>query len=355
MLALVSVAYGRVALQPEGTAPAQTSSAFLRAERHTGSNFLEEILSLNFQRTAELAPSSMIANSTCKHQRLSISADCYVPTSFFSGCNTHSDRAQASSEFCCWKHGVACSADVYAPPTTVMVALVRSPYPFLLALHKDPYESDYGAKQMAFSEFVRSPWSSRPPYYSKYEHAVNPVELWVQKMRSYQKYSGEKVVVRTSDLFSIDVLEQKLSKLDELGFKRAVGKEVQYPEFTESSDESKWEGKFSRSGFIHAALATKQSTWLGEYNQADLDFVNSELKRLGGFELLSWAGMNRVDVANPSAVIKAGEHERAVGTRPTLKDAVSVFDMGPTTPRARDAAEGKAGVRKLFREALEVY
>ena len=95
MLALVSVAYGRVALQPEGTAPAQTSSAFLRAERHTGSNFLEEILSLNFQRTAELAPRSMMANSTCKHQRLSISADCYVPTTFFSGCNTHSDRAQA--------------------------------------------------------------------------------------------------------------------------------------------------------------------------------------------------------------------------------------------------------------------
>jgi hypothetical protein len=97
---LASVAYGRVALQPEDTAPAQTSSAFLRAERHTGSNFLEEILSLNFQRTAELAPRSMMANSTCKHQRLSISADCYVPTTFFSGCNTHSDRAQARRLTC---------------------------------------------------------------------------------------------------------------------------------------------------------------------------------------------------------------------------------------------------------------
>lgn len=355
MLSLASVAYGRVALQPEDAVPAQPASAFLRAERHTGSNFLEEILSLNFQRTAELAPGSMMANSTCRHQRLSVSADCYVPTTLFSGCSTHSDRAQANSDFCCWKHGVACSADAYAPPMTVMVALVRSPYPFLLALHKDPYESDYGAKQMSFSEFLRSPWSSRPPYYSKYEHAANPVELWVQKMRSYQKYPGEKVVVRTSDLFLINVLEQKLAELDQLGFRRALGKELQYPEFTESSDESKWEGKFSRSGFIHAALATKQSSWLGEYNQADLDFVNSELKRLGGFELLSWAGMNRVDVASPSAVIKAGEHERAVGKRPALKDAVSVFDMGSSSPRASDVAEGKAAVRKLFREALEVY
>ena len=86
-----------------------------------------------------------------------------------------------------------------------MVALVRSIYPFLLALHKDPYESDYGAKQMPFSDFLRRQWSSRPPYYSKYEHAVNPVELWVKKMRSYQEHSGEKVVLRTSDLFSIDV------------------------------------------------------------------------------------------------------------------------------------------------------
>jgi hypothetical protein len=95
MLSLASVAYGRVALQPEDAVPAQPASAFLRAERHTGSNFLEEILSLNFQRTAELAPGSMIANSTCRHQRLSVSADCYVPTTLFSGCSTHSDRAQA--------------------------------------------------------------------------------------------------------------------------------------------------------------------------------------------------------------------------------------------------------------------
>ena len=152
-----------------------------------------------------------------------------------------------------------------------------------------------------------------------------------------------------------DQLHEISAKLDQLGFKRALGKELQYPEFTESSDESKWEGKFSRSGFIHAALATKQSSWLGEYNQADLDFVNSELKRLGGFELLSWAGINRVDVASPSADTKAGEHERAVGKRPALKDAVSVFDMGSSSPRAPDAAEGKAAVRKLFREALEVY
>ena len=95
MLLLASVAYGRVALQPEEAVPAQPASAFLRAERHTGSNFLEEILSLNFQRTAELAPGSMMANATCRHQRLSVSADCYVPTTFFSGCSTHSDRAQA--------------------------------------------------------------------------------------------------------------------------------------------------------------------------------------------------------------------------------------------------------------------
>ena len=156
----------------------------------------------------------------------------------------------------------------------------------------------------------------------------------------------------------LQVLEQKLSKLDSLGFKRvAAGKEVQYPEFTDSRDESKWEGKFSRTGFIHAALATKQSTWLGEYNQADLDFINSELKRLGGFELMSWAGMNRVDKTSANAVIIAAAHERAVGTRPTVKDAVSIFDtafMGSTPPRARKVAEGDAGVRKLFREALEI-
>ena len=154
-------------------------------------------------------------------------------------------------------------------------------------------------------------------------------------------------------VYRAQVLEQKLSRLDSLGFKRVWGKEVQYPEFTDTSDQSKWEGKFSRRGFIHAALATKQSTWLGEYDQADLDFINSELKRLGGFELLSWAGMNRVDRASPSAVIAAAAHERAVGTRPALEDAVSVFDMGTNPPRPRHATDD-AGLRSLFREALEI-
>ena len=117
LVCLASVAYGRVALQPEEAVPAQPASAFLRAERHTGSNFLEEILSLNFQRTAELAPGSMMANATCRHQRLSVSADCYVPTTFFSGCSTHSDRAQARRltlphQLC------TCTATTHRPSTT---------------------------------------------------------------------------------------------------------------------------------------------------------------------------------------------------------------------------------------------
>ena len=44
VVCLASVAYGRVALQPEEAVPAQPASAFLRAERHTGSKSFDSWL-----------------------------------------------------------------------------------------------------------------------------------------------------------------------------------------------------------------------------------------------------------------------------------------------------------------------
>ena len=225
LAALVATPSVAAPLQPEGDVP--VASAFLRAERHTGSNFFEEILAFNFKRKAPLGPDAMMTNGTCWRMRLSISAECYVPTDLFSGCETRSPSAQVccrtslsvprqpsrptlchccpsqkSADFCCWKHGVACSSDHYTPKTSVLVFLVRSPYPFLLALHKMPYESRLPS--VSFSEFLRRPWSSRPPYYEVEETAANPVALWVNKMRSYRDSPEPKVVVRTSDLFAAE-------------------------------------------------------------------------------------------------------------------------------------------------------
>ena len=110
-------------LQPEeGETP--VASAFLRAERHTGSNFLEEILGFNFRRKVPIlryTNPALPTNGSCWRMRLSISAECYVPTEFFSGCNTRTAGAQGSADFCCWKHGMACSPDEYVPRTSATV------------------------------------------------------------------------------------------------------------------------------------------------------------------------------------------------------------------------------------------
>ena len=78
-------------------ASGQPASAFLRAERHTGSNFFEEVLRLNFRRRVALDWQALghqrFAN--CSTYRLSISAMCYVPSLLFSGCDTRTATAQA--------------------------------------------------------------------------------------------------------------------------------------------------------------------------------------------------------------------------------------------------------------------
>ena len=95
---------------------------------------------------------------------------------------------------------------------------------------------------------------------------------------------------------------------------------MRYPEFTDKSGQSKWEGKFSREGFERAAHSTQESSWLSEYEQSDLDFINSELEKLGGVELLDWANINAVSNAT------------ARRTSPAIADAVSVFDMSTIPP-----------------------
>lgn len=331
--------------------PAQQASMpslFLRAERHTGSNFLEEILRTNFKRGGSgddatrnyLVEQYKSTHPNCTHNRLSIGSSCYTPDLLFSGCDIrgHED----DSEFCCWKHGYACDPVHYSPATSVLIVLVRSPYSFLPAMHKMPYETtDWEAKNMAFSDFLSRPWEAQPEYYDVNETAAGPIALWVDKMRSYKRYADNKhptLVIRTTDLFHLEALEEKLSTLDSYHFSRQHASPVRYPEF--SNDGDKWSGKFSNAGFQAARAATLQENWIKEYTQHDIDLVNAELDRMGAGELLDWAQVDRVrdvpsavDASRTSATGRASTaaaKSNLLALNPSalhpLRDAIQLFD-----------------------------
>ena len=318
-------------------------SLYLRAERHTGSNFLEEILRINFKRSgsddADDALKSQFASEHpgCTDNRISIGSDCYLPSPLFSGCDARGHEGDGN--FCCWKHGYACAPAQYWPASTVLVVLVRSPYSFLPALHKMPYETlDWN--DMTFSDFLRRPWGASPEHYARKETAENPIALWVDKMRSYRQHQKTTVVLRTSDLFHLNALEEKLSKLDSFGFARLQSSPVRYPDFDDSAgEEGKFTGKFSKEGFEKARDATQLESFIKEYTQADLDWVNAEIQRLSADALLDWAQIARVWTVSASggASTVAAKMSNLVALNASavrsLPDAVQLFDASGLTRR----------------------
>ena len=315
-------------------------SLFLRAERHTGSNFLEEILRINFKRSGgdnvddSLRSQYAAEHPSCSDNRLSVGAPCYLPSSLFSGCDTRGH--EGDENFCCWKHGYACKPMNYWPASTVLVVLVRSPYSFLPALHKMPYETT-NWDDMSFSQFLRRPWRANPDYYQAYETADNPIGLWVKKMRSYRQYPHPTVVLRTSDLFDLASLEERLSKLDSHGFVRQHSP-VRYPDFSDDAGENgKWSGRFSKEGFEKAREATLQENYIKEYTQQDLEWVNAELDRLSDADaLLAWAQIERVRTVPASG---GGSTKRSnlvtlnTSAGHSLPDAIQLFDASWATRR----------------------
>ena len=123
---------------------------------------------------------------------------------------------------CCWKHGFVddrCSP-AYKSAKPAFLLLVRSVYPWLVAMHREPYEYNgalfpqpYNQSQQNFSAFLRAPanyervWLADHPsnayrMTSKYDgvylvepyaHA-NPIVMWRDKMRSYLELNTSKVL-----------------------------------------------------------------------------------------------------------------------------------------------------------------
>ena len=261
----------------------------LKGERHTGTNLLQEIVTTNLNYTDQV----LDLDATYRF--------CFAPEVARQGLN------------CCWKHGFAddrCTP-AYKTAKPAYLFLVRSVYPWLLAMHREPYEYNgprhpeaYAQSQQNFSSFLRAPasyervWLAEHPsnayrLTSKYDGTYlvepythdNPVAMWRDKMRSYLNVSAPKVIVTHDEMYDQQKLSSKLNGLSNGGFHFIPGKYNEtsglfaFPPMDDSDSlGDKYTRKFTRKKFEQSkADSDANKRWLASFTQADLDFVNSQL------------------------------------------------------------------------------
>ena len=250
----------------------------IKGERHTGTNFITTILENSF------GPTIRVTGGVSDQDPMV-------------SCNPF--EREPPRTYCCWKHGYAStwchgfqSPDLPALPGGVVaqlpphVFLVRSPYPWVLAMHDEPYDYD-GDLTFNFSQFIRAPFSYVPRDYqgsslaSKPDRHANPIQLWNAKMRSYLQFESEAkhraIFARVTHeaLFDIEVLTKSLAPLLKVSpnFKDT---EVEYPPFSLYND--KFSSSFSQADFDEAKRYEAEQLWLDLLSQEDLDFLNAELE-----------------------------------------------------------------------------
>ena len=281
----------------------------LKGERHTGTNLLQEIVTTNLNYTNQV----LDLDATYRF--------CFAPDAVRHGLN------------CCWKHGFAddrCTPS-YKTAKPAYLFLVRSVYPWLLAMHREPYEYNgprhpeaYAQSQQNFSAFLRAPanyervWLAEDPsnayrLTSKYDGTYlvepythdNPVAMWRDKMRSYLNVSAPRVIVTHDDMYDQQKLSTKLNGLSNGGFHFIPGKYNEtsglfaYPPMDDSDSlGDKYTRLFTLKKFEQSkADSDANKRWLSSFTQADFDFVNSQLDE----ELMQQLGLDMVRSETESA------------------------------------------------------
>lgn len=251
----------------------------IKGERHAGTNFIASILENSFgisniRVTGGLSDKDPITS-----------------------CNPF--EREPPRTYCCWKHGYAStwchgfqSPELPALPGGVVaelpahVFLVRSPYPWLLAMHDEPYDYN-GNLTFNFSQFIRAPFDYVPRDYqgstlaSKPDYHANPIQLWNAKMRSYIQFESDArdraitVQLTHGMLYSLEALTKHLAPLMKItpGFKGTV---IKYPPFSLYND--KFSSNFSQVEFQEAKRYEAEQLWLDLLSQEDLNFINTELE-----------------------------------------------------------------------------
>jgi hypothetical protein len=297
----------------------------IKGERHTGTNFITNILEKSFGSAIRV---------------LSGASD----TDPLVSCNPF--EREPPKTYCCWKHGYAStwchgfqSPDLPALPGGVVsslpphVFLVRSPYPWLLSMHDEPYDYD-GDLTFNFSQFIRAPFSYVPrdlqgtSLSGDPDYHANPIQLWNAKVRSYLQFESDvhygdepdghrkdrAIVARVTHetLYDLKSLTKSLAPLLNISadVKDTV---IEYPPFALYNN--KFGEAFSKADFEKAKQYEVEERWLDLLSQEDLDFINMELEsnvveQAGLQVVLEARGSEPVPQHSPRRRLQRAEHMR---------------------------------------------
>ena len=248
----------------------QGPSMIVRAERHTGSHFLNAVLRRNFPRKYNSVHAEPIMHS--------------------SECPVEQPPAARESS-CCWKHGYPDEECVYTKEPAAYIFLVRQPYAWLKAMRNNPYEYDctwcasmgMNITNMSFSEFIRRPYQQQDVNTALIHNNnfSNPVEMWNHKTRAFLRVKKPKLILRQEELFDLGALKRRLPQLTAYGFTLSEEGSVFFPDMYEEKSirgadlNSPLEYKFSSKGLETARKAAVAEP--SSLSRADIDFIKSQL------------------------------------------------------------------------------
>jgi hypothetical protein len=195
--------------------------------------------------------------------------------------------------YCCWSHGYAsskCSGFNATDPFPLHVFVLRSPYPWALAMHA--HENGGGSKNASFSEFIRSKFTYEPAEYpGRPEMHANPIKMLMAKYRSYLTFarSGKapSLNVTVEQLYTLNQARSALGLLAETFGPTLVREDGllwypawQNPKKTSQSHAAKeinvtqlW----STKAFMDAKEYEVHGLWKELLSPEDLDFITSQL------------------------------------------------------------------------------
>ena len=254
----------------------------LKGERHSSTNFVMAIIQQNYGM--DICP----FKGGCP-----FCANC-------ARCDHSSEHEPTPTTYCCWKHGYAdARCDGFKKePYPVHLFVTRSPYPWVISMHSQPYEYD-GNRSASLSAFLRAPFEYEPQPYRKdqlwwgtrpkergehWERHENPIQMLNRKYRSYLDFAASgrapSANITVTQLYDIDALRRALSPLSQWFDLIAPSGKLEFPPFTSDGDmtnKMKMDHVWSRKGFDEAKEYEERELWRQLLSQDDLDFINSQL------------------------------------------------------------------------------
>ncbi|KAL1520488.1 hypothetical protein AB1Y20_022068 [Prymnesium parvum] len=268
----------RAAASPRGAAAWR--SVLVKGDFHTGTNFVFALLRLNLGPAVRGARNSNVMDEGCDFARQP---------------RARADAADDSKYLCCSKHGLPSLECVYHPPVAVHVLLVRSPYSWLLSLHR----SCYCVRQQpnaTLAAFLRAPFVL-PSAIEKEVQAqacgaagcATPMQHWnahtQYSLALAQGAAAAAILVRYEDLFSVRSLKKHVFSPLRARGARMLEEQQAEPRLPLLS--GKDEGRerlnykhhfiFSSAEYSRLGRLARKEAYLAEFTQADLDWIRMQL------------------------------------------------------------------------------